>query len=103
MERIDHLIEEFRKDHPELTATTLYEFSQHLRRILIDELREELKAGDVPVQLSVQVHGQAFSAKGPRSYVENLLAQWQDLANAPPRKNITPAFNRIKMISGGSR
>lgn len=100
MDRIDHLIETFRGDHPDVDATVLLEFAQHLRRVLIDELRAELKAGDVAVAVSMQLHGHAFSAKGPRSYVEGLLAGWTEAAAAPSMKNITPGFNRMKLISG---
>lgn len=100
MERIEHLVDVFRKDHEEIESTVLLEFAEHVRRVLIDELREDMKAGEVQVHISMQVHGQAFSAKGPRSYVESLLANWQDLADAPPRKNLTPGFNRMKLISG---
>lgn len=100
MERIEHLIEAFRVEHPEADTDLLLEFAQHVRRVLMDELRSELKANDAPVKLSMQIHGMAFSAQGPRSYVESLLEHWYERASAPPHTRLTPGFNRMRLISG---
>lgn len=97
MDRIDYLIETFRRDYPDADAAMLLEFAQHVRRAIIDELRDEAKDDRTPVKVSMQIHGMSFSANGPRAYVEQLLTSWQDAASC---KNITPRFNRMHLISG---
>lgn len=103
MERLEQLVVKFREDYPDADAAMLLEFAQHVRRVLVDELREESKAGDAQVHVSMQLHGKAFSAKGPRSYVDSLMREWAGIASAPPMKTITPGFNRIKLLSGPTR
>jgi hypothetical protein len=103
MDRIEHLIDTFRRDHPEMDASVLMEFAQHVRRVLLDELRDEMKDGDREIRLSIILHGNSFHARGPRSYVEQLLEDWAAAASAPPTKTLTPGFNRMKLISGRSR
>lgn len=100
MERIDHLVETFRLDHPEIDPAVLLDFAQHVRRVLIDELREDTKAGNAPVSMSLQLNGASFSAKGPRSYVEELLKRWETAMEYRQNGLRPPGFNRMKLISG---
>lgn len=103
MERLEHLIATFREEHPDVDATVLLDFAKHVRRVLLDELRDDAKADETTVAVSVQLHGQSFSAKGPKWYVDSMLTAWSDAASKPPTKNVTPSFNRMRLISGGSR
>lgn len=103
MERLEHLVTTFREDYPDIDAAVLLEFAKHVRRVLADELSEQAQDGSVNVAISVQLHGHSFSAKGPRSYVDSMLKAWSESASSPPMKNLTPAFNRMKLISGGGR
>lgn len=104
MERIDYVIAKFREDHPEMDADLLAEFAQHVRRVVSDDIREEMYDGQTPVAISLQVHGHAFSAKGPRSYVDELLGKFQESVSTVPAtvssRRVTPGFNRMQLISG---
>jgi hypothetical protein len=100
MDRIDHLIATFREAHPEVNADVLAEFAQHVRRVVADDIRAEMRDGQAQVKLSVSLRGQAFSATGPRDYVEGLLENFQNSVNAEPQHRVTPGFNRMKLIGG---
>lgn len=100
----DNLIETFRKDHPECDADVFREFAHHVQRYVADEIRSEMRDGNAQVSMSLNIKGQSFSAKGPRYYVEDLLAQWQGIVENPSipasRRQIVPGFNRPRLISG---
>lgn len=83
MDRIEHLIAKFREEHPELDAALLAEFAQHVRRVVADDIREEMYDGKAQVSLALTINGQVFHAKGPREYVDNLLANFQASINGP--------------------
>lgn len=102
MEYLDHLIDNFRTEHPECDADVLREFAGHVRRVLKDELREEMQDGKARLKLSMQINGMAFSADGPRALVEELLARWTERVERGTR-NITPGLNRPQLISGRGR
>ena len=73
-----------------------------VQRVLGDEFRADLKRSEAQVSVSMQIGGHAFSAKGPRWYVEDLLAHWEARATGKS-KSVTEGFNRMKLISGPSR